>query len=973
MATLRLALLGPPRVERDGAPLEVDTRKAIALLAYLAVTGQRQSRDGLAALLWPDYDRAHARGALRRTLSALGTALGGGWLERDRATVGIHPAGLWFDVWRFHELVAACAGHGHPANQACPACVPPLAEAVALHRGGFMDGFALRDSPSFEDWQFFEAEDLRRGLAGALARLADTEASRGRWEAATASARRLVALDPLHEPAHRQLMQLYAWSGDRAAALRQYRECVRVLDRELGVAPLEETTALYQAITEHRTPPSPATQAAVQTGGPAPAADAPAPPATRPDGPLGRPEGPLVGRAESFQAVLAAYAAAERAGRLVVVEGEAGIGKTRLADELAAHVRRHGGVTLATSCYAGEADLAYGPIVAALRAGLATGAAWADRLPAHVLGEVSRLLPELAERRPELPPAPPLDRPGAQARFLDSVSSALLAACGGPAPGALVLDDLHWADEASLDVLAYLVHRLPGQQVLLLVTWRPEQVPRAHRLRRLVAEAQRAGTATVVRLGRLTRPQVAELVAALAPAHAGQADHLFSETEGLPFFLMAYLAAMAEGEPATPGGVRALLETRLAAVSQIGAQVLAAAAAIGRSFDVDTVREASGRSDEETVAALEELTERGLVAEVTPAGDRAGQSAGTAAAYDFSHDKLRALVYDQTSLARRRLLHRRVAEALRNRARGRPDPDALASSIAHQFQLAGQDAQAAVYARLAGDRARALYANREAIAHYRTALALGHADTAALHEAVGDLATLLGDYDTALREYETAAAHGPADLAGLEHKLGNLYHRRGDWDAADSHFDAARAALAAGDTARQALLAADVSLTAHRRNQSERALQLAELALALAEAASDPQALAQAHNILGVLATHRGDPALACAHLERSLALAATLPDPSARVAALNNLALARGAAGQLDEAVPLAEAGLALCASQGDRHREAALHNNLADLLHAVGRFDEAMRHLKQAVAIFAEVGESDRLQPEIWKLSEW
>src|SRR6266508_3731764 len=182
---LRLALLGPPRVERDGSPMEVDTRKAVALLAYLAVTGGWQGRDGIAGLLWPDYDRAHARAAL-----------------------------------------------------------------VALHRGEFLAGFSLRDSPSFDDWQSFQADSLRRELAGALDRLTRGLSGTGHWEEAVAAARRWLALDTLHEPAHQRLMRLCACSGQRSAALRQYRECVRVLDDEVGVAPLEATTALYQEILE---------------------------------------------------------------------------------------------------------------------------------------------------------------------------------------------------------------------------------------------------------------------------------------------------------------------------------------------------------------------------------------------------------------------------------------------------------------------------------------------------------------------------------------------------------------------------------------------------------------------------------------------------------------------------------------------------------------------------------------------------
>ena len=144
-----------------------------------------------------------------------------------------------------------------PEPEVCPECLPPLAEAATLYRDDFMAGFGLRDSVAFDDWQFFQAESLRRELAGALERLARGRGALGEWESAIAHARRWLALDTLHEPAHRLLMALYAWSDQRAAALRQYRECVRILGKELGVAPLEETTLLYHAIQENDLPPQP--------------------------------------------------------------------------------------------------------------------------------------------------------------------------------------------------------------------------------------------------------------------------------------------------------------------------------------------------------------------------------------------------------------------------------------------------------------------------------------------------------------------------------------------------------------------------------------------------------------------------------------------------------------------------------------------------------------------------------------------
>src|SRR6266508_1261340 len=732
---LRLALLGPPRVERDGSPMEVDTRKAVALLAYLAVTGGWQGRDGIAGLLWPDYDRAHARAALRRTLSTLNKALGGGWLGIERSALRLDADDAWFDVRQFHDLVAGCLEHGHGAAEVCAACVAPLAAAVALHRGEFLAGFSLRDSPSFDDWQSFQADSLRRELAGALDRLTRGLSGTGHWEEAVAAARRWLALDTLHEPAHQRLMRLCACSGQRSAALRQYRECVRVLDDELGVAPLEATTALYQEILENRVaPPAPLAAAATSAAAPegtagqaptslwtGPAAPSTGAAAAAPEGQGGGqpvPAGgglPLVGRSAEWAALLAAHARAAPDGHLVVIEGEAGIGKTRLAEDFLAAARARGAVTLAGRCYEEEAGLAYGPFVDMLRAAAGSPdraggpGRWADHVAGHWLAEAARLVPELAEDRPDLPPTPSPGSPGAQGRFLEGVTQVLLRAVAGATPGVVLLDDLHWVDEASLDVLTYVVRRLSGRPVCIVATWRGEQVPRSHRLRRLVAEAGRAGAATVLHLARLTEAEVAELVRAAAPASAGQSRDLWRETEGLPFFLVEYLAVLAsraagsaapealpasggaaEESPASgasgdvaagpvPGGVRELVRSRLAAVSGTGWQVLTTAAVIGRSFDLETLREASGRGDDETVAALEELTARGLVGEVAAA--RAPLLGGQVV-YDFGHERVRAIVYEETSLARRRLLHRRVAEALAGRSRG-PQRGAAAALVAH--------------------------------------------------------------------------------------------------------------------------------------------------------------------------------------------------------------------------------------------------------------------------------------------------
>lgn len=251
MTQITVQLFGYPRLERDGALLDIDRRKALALFAYLATSPISHSRDALATLLWPEYDHSRARAALRRTLSTLNSALGSGWSVADRDSVTVNPgSGLQLDVERFRVLLRL--PHHHPGPVLCPDCLRSLSDAVAFYRADFMAGFGLPDSPEFDEWQFFQSEELRRGQASALERLARHHSSRFDSDAALVYAGRLVALDALHEPAHRLLMELYARSGRDSAALRQYAECARLLREELGVAPEGETNRLREAIERGR-------------------------------------------------------------------------------------------------------------------------------------------------------------------------------------------------------------------------------------------------------------------------------------------------------------------------------------------------------------------------------------------------------------------------------------------------------------------------------------------------------------------------------------------------------------------------------------------------------------------------------------------------------------------------------------------------------------------------------------------------
>ena len=300
-----------------------------------------------------------------------------------------------------------------------------------------------------------------------------------------------------------------------------------------------------------------------------------------------------------------------------------------------------------------------------------------------------------------------------------------------------------------------------------------------------------------------------------------------------------------------------------------------------------------------------------------------------------------------------------------------------AALAAFHHRWAGQEDEAAQLYALAGDEARQLYANAEALAHYRTALALGHPDPSRLHAAIGKLLTLRGEYAAALLALAQATAGlTGSPLAGVEEQIGGVYQRQGAWQLAEEHYRAGLDALDAGESsATRARLLSSLSHTAHRQGDDTRALSLAEEAQTAALSANDAQAQADVANLLGLLARSRGDNGAAIRHLQAGLDAAAGLPEPSAEIAARNNLALALADSGDFASAQVHLLAALESCVRWGDRHREAALHNNLADLLHRVGKEESSMAHLKKAVSLFAEIGEPGRLptNAEIWKLAEW
>jgi len=960
VAELSLALLGAPAVTRNGALVSFDTRKATAVLALLAMHDHELSRERLAVLLWPEADAARARASLRRTLSVTAAAAGPG-LRVTRAAVALEPGRVQVDVTDFE---AAAAGPGAGS----------LDRAARLYRDDFLAGFALRDCPEFDDWQAATADRLRQRLAAVLERLVAACTAAGDLDRAVAHAQRWQALDPLHEPAYQELIRLLAWTGQRSAALRQYRALVRALDTELAVRPLPETTQLYDDVRAGRLAPAP--------GRPAPALLAPGP--GRADAPPGPAGWPLVGREDQLHALHAAWHRVGAAGRVVTVLGAAGSGKTRLLEVFRGEAQTARGVVLAARCHDGESELPFVLAADLLRTALSVCPELPARLPAHTAAMTGRLCPELAADYPDTPA--PLDSPMALTRLYGAIGEALRtaasAALTGPLAGVIVVEDAHWADGPSLDLLAYLVRRLPGWPLLLVISCSTEHAERLRGLRAALSEASDAGRGTVVEPAPLGEEQIRDLLlrSGVRDADVGR---LLAQTRGLPMLVREYVEGLRSGAGDggehwwPPASVRELLRRRLQAASEPTLQMLSTAAVLGSGCDADLLRAVSGRGEAETVEALDEAVRRFLITEIPPAGDSGVPR------YDFPYEALREVVYESATLARRRLLHGRAAGVLIRRYERDP-VTTRAAAIAEHLQRAGRDSEAAGWWWRAARRARDLYAHAEEYAYLRRAEALGF-PPAQVAVALGDVLTVLGRYREALAEFEAAAsaldgqragavpADGPAAPAAIEHKLAEVHHRLGDWALAEAHLDVALELLEGCDPSRRARIEADRAVLAYRRGAVQAAAGLAEGALQAARRAGDPAAVAQALNVLGMLDARRGAATSAAARLRESLDHARGLPEPGAAVAALNNLSRLLADSGQPGEALPLAQEALALGRELGDQHRVAALHTNLADLLHAAGQRDAALAHLKEAARGFASVDTGGAPRPEVWTLVEW
>lgn len=944
MARLNLTLLGGFRARLDtDQALVIAIKKSQALLAYLALPlGQAHPRDKLAALLWGDMREAQARAGLRQTLFTLRKTLGEpAPLRLVGDTVALDPAVATSDVGRFEQQIA----RGDPGG---------LAEAAALYQGDLLEGLTLQEPP-FEEWLIAERLRLRELAMEAHAKLLVHQRDAGSLEEAVQTALRLVALDALQEPVHRALMRLYAQLGRRGAALRQYQLCVAALQRELRTEPDEETRALYQQILQRR--PAPVSAPSPHDAAPglaSAAADGAGPADALPA------ETPLVGReVELAQLRDALQAAVAGRGQVAAVLGEAGIGKSRLVAELVADATRKGARVLLGRCYESEQVLPFGPWINVLRAGgLAADGEMLERLGPVWRAELVRLLPEIA------PGSPPGTPTADHAQLFEAVAQ-LLERVALAQPAVLVFEDLHWADEMSLRLLAFAGRRVERWRLLVVATVRDEDLGQATLLRQALDELGRGRQLTRLPLDPLSREHTVALARALvaAPAVARLEDGIWRASRGNPFMVVETLRALRGGSlPEAsaalplPERVRELIAHRTERLGDRSRRILAVAAAIGRPFDFALLQRAGDLTEAEAAEAVEELVRHRVLH-------------GSGEALDFTHDRIREVVYAELLPSRRALLHRRIAEALEAMHAGALDAHALALGT---HCLEGEAwAKAVAYLGQAGVQASLRYAKRDAVACHEQALrALAHLpesrqtseQAAALRFNLAHALFSVGQFERAKESFLLAEAlavaledhrrlgqiHGgmtyllgsEGDFEGATRSglraltiasslgdlglevwtgigLGRVYFGQGDYRAAVERMRRVVGALkgaAVGERFGRASLMPSVACRAwlalclgHVGEYAE-AVAWGGEAVRIAEAAAGPQERIWAYYCLGRVHLERGDIERAAPLLEQAAPLCGERRFPIYSPRVFASLGAARTMSGRADAALPLLE-----------------------------------------------------------------
>jgi len=728
MRQLHLLLLGPPEVRLGAKPLTFPTRKSLALLIYLAVEGGPQPRERLAALLWPESSPDRSRASLRSTLNRLQSSLGqaGGQalasllaIDNNALTLSPNPR-LDLDLRSVESAYAqARAERSRRAPAVGSTSLPVLQRAIASYRGDFLAGFSLGDAPGFDDWADLQREAWRRRLGLILDRLSEIQFGMGEFAGVAETASLSIALDPLNEVAYRRKMRAHFAAGERGQALEAYESCRAILATELNAEPDPETQALVTQIrTQHTLPP----------------------PVARPQRPntsLTAIEDLFAGREAEQTAMAESYRRTVGGSpQIVSLVGEAGMGRTRLAAEFLAWASAAGAEVLQGSAFESRSLTPFQPLVEAIRSFFDRG-----NTPTGLLGEtwlapLSALLPELRDRFAD-PPA--LRETEVDRTNLLEALVRLTLALAERAPLVLFVDDLQWADRATLDALQYAARRWreSAARIMLLVSLRSEGLrplaqSRLGSLAEWLAHVERILEPLHLGLQPLGERDTVQMVQSiLAPPNVGFAQWVFDETRGHPFYLIETLKDLVErrvlhrkrradgrwafaidaehdlGKAArVPSTVWAVIRARLDRLSPKGLVFLAAGAVLEQGITFERLCAISHLEEDEGLPALDELISSRLLVEGAPP-DRPG-------AHVFAHNMIREVVYTEAGDARRRLFHRRTLDILE----ASQAPPAV---LAHHALAGGDEAAAFQRSVTAGHEALRLGATGEAMMHFERA------------------------------------------------------------------------------------------------------------------------------------------------------------------------------------------------------------------------------------------------------------
>lgn len=954
MSHLSLALLGTPYVRHKGQVVRFRSRKELALLVYLASESGLHSREKIIALLWPDSDVAQGRTTLRRTLADLR-----GRIENADSTAHliVERSMLGFDCSSEFDLdlhaiehAYALAGestflHGSIGADS-PSLLLQLQHAASLSRGPFLEGFSLNEATNFEIWIGLQREVWHQRMSVILDTLSQLLYDAGELLRARESAARWITLDPLHEPAQRRLIEIHLGVGDYNAALRVYRAYRLKLAEELNVEPSAETEALISGVfiaSKGKYNQVAATFLSIPFVS---NSDVQASIAL---------DSPMVGRVKEYTRLVEAFRASKHGQmKAFIVRGEAGIGKTRLVEEFLVWAGAHGADILQGRAFEAGGRLPYQPLVEALRSRIEQENAPDDLLSDQWLSELSRLLPELRDRYPDLT-APVGDEIAARMRLFEAVVRLVLE-LAERAPVVLFLDDIQWADTATLDVLHYAARRWAESKVpvLLLMSMRSENLVTSSTLSNWLSNMEHNVKLEDIALEALTYDETQQLMHALGTGNIETLGQwLFKETGGQPFYLMETLKVLLERgmlerrlqrdgrwvvvfEAATaklnilqhflPPGVREVIRSRLDQLAPAALDLLVAGAVLCRTFTFEQICHVAGLREDDGLPALDEILKKRLLQEVTGEPE---QPAVFAKDYYFTHDKVRDVVYTEAGEARRRIFHRRALEELQAAA-------APPAELAQHALAAGLVEPAYLLSLEAGENAMLVFAVRDAIAYYEQARRL--IEGRPVRKALPALPVMT--------------------LQQLYTQLGRAYEFTSETEVARSVYSAMLSLSQELGTPTMECTALNrlATLAVHEHINFEGAKKLLQQASLVAERNNDIIGLAETEWNIAQLSFYQLDMHSVIEHGGRSLQLARQLGQSELIARSLNVIASGKKESGSWSEAQACAEEALGLYRQLGNRAMEADCLCLLASIFLNTGRTQEGIESARAAHAISLE-----------------